>query len=218
MGHDFAKQSYPKKKKANKRRRDIDRSKLTPQYHIGQNKLESKRHSLSSVWFVVAFGAVLLAITFIKSSLHFSTSSTHSSQDADQTHFSQKANAAIKNTATKSPQHADKSFRFYNMLRDLKLKTQNTEQLESLQDYANRFDYILQVASTRERSVADRITEQLALLGLEGHVDQVTVNDQDWWRVRLGPYHDIKQLDSVKAVLESKKINYLEFQHSNQKQ
>ena len=54
--------------------------------------------------------------------------------------------------------------------------------------------YVLQAGSFRNRSDADRLKAQLALLGLEASIQSVNVNREDWHRVRVGPYKNTGDL------------------------
>ncbi len=70
--------------------------------------------------------------------------------------------------------------------------------------------YVLQVGSFRRYDQADRLKAQLALLGLEANIQDVTVNgDETWHRVRLGPFHRLRKLNEAREVLKRHHVEAL---------
>lgn len=70
--------------------------------------------------------------------------------------------------------------------------------------------YLLQSGSFRRFEDADKRKAMLALLGVQSSIQKVTINENEvWHRVRLGPYHDIKELNDVRAILRKNNIETL---------
>lgn len=69
--------------------------------------------------------------------------------------------------------------------------------------------YILQAGSFQEFSDADRRKAELALLGLESNIQKVNIKKTDWFRVRVGPYTDLGQLNETRLRLRSGEIDVL---------
>ncbi len=70
--------------------------------------------------------------------------------------------------------------------------------------------YVLQVGSFRRYDRADRLKAQLALLGLEANIQDVTVNgNETWHRVRLGPFHSLHKLNETREVLKQHRVEAL---------
>lgn len=70
--------------------------------------------------------------------------------------------------------------------------------------------YVLQVGSFRRYGQADRLKAQLALLGLEANIQDVTVNgNETWHRVRLGPFHSLRKLNGAREVLKRHHVEAL---------
>lgn len=67
--------------------------------------------------------------------------------------------------------------------------------------------FILQAGSFRQYEQADRLKASLALLGIEANIQKVTVDNDTWHRVRIGPFTDRKQLNVVRQRLEDNNIN-----------
>ncbi len=102
-----------------------------------------------------------------------------------------------KQTAdTKEPK-----FSFYTILTELEVLIPDSElQLEDKQDDTGHPDiktgkqYILQAGSFNSRNDAEKLKASLALLGLEANIQAVRIQNEQWHRVRVGPYnsrHDV---------------------------
>ena len=64
--------------------------------------------------------------------------------------------------------------------------------------------YILQVASFRSVKDADGLKAQLTLLGFQPVVQTVAINsDENWHRVRIGPYADRDSLEAARIRLRA---------------
>lgn len=70
-------------------------------------------------------------------------------------------------------------------------------------------EYILQAGSFKNFLDADRRKASLALLGLESHIQRVTIDSDTWHRVRLGPYSDLNELNNARQLLHTAKIEVL---------
>ncbi len=69
--------------------------------------------------------------------------------------------------------------------------------------------YVLQAGSFRNFADADRMKAQLALQGLQSQIQNVTIDDRRWHRVRLGPYNDLKELQRIRRRLREADIDVL---------
>lgn len=70
--------------------------------------------------------------------------------------------------------------------------------------------YVLQAGSFRSAQDADRQRAQLALLGVESHIQTVTIDDTDTWhRVRVGPMSDLAELNNIRRRLSSNSVEAL---------
>lgn len=67
-------------------------------------------------------------------------------------------------------------------------------------------DYALQVGAFRTEPEADRLRAQLALVGIEARIQKATIDDDTWFRVRVGPFKDLAELERVRARLDENKI------------
>ena len=69
--------------------------------------------------------------------------------------------------------------------------------------------YVLQAGSFRNAADADRVQATLAMQGIESRIQQVTIDEDTWHRVRIGPFDDLAQLDQMRKKLREKHIEVL---------
>lgn len=69
--------------------------------------------------------------------------------------------------------------------------------------------YFLQAGSFKNMADADTLKARLALLGMEAKIEPVNVEDDTWYRVRLGPFKDMEHLNKMLGELRQNNINAL---------
>ncbi len=69
--------------------------------------------------------------------------------------------------------------------------------------------YRLQAGSFRSIDEADRLRARLILLGVEADIQTVKVNNQTWHRVRVGPFNNLDELNTVRKRLGNHSIQTL---------
>lgn len=68
--------------------------------------------------------------------------------------------------------------------------------------------YLLQVGSFSTHQQADQYKAKLALLGLQADIQKVTLNNNETrHRVRVGPFNDLKALNTARARLKDNQID-----------
>ena len=69
--------------------------------------------------------------------------------------------------------------------------------------------YVLQAGSFRTSGDAERMRANLALLGIESRLQKVTIDANDFHRVRIGPMSDLDELNGVRRRLWDAEIEVL---------
>ncbi len=70
--------------------------------------------------------------------------------------------------------------------------------------------YVLQAGSFRRRADAERRKASLALLGVRSTIQAVTLeNGETWYRVRIGPYTSLEDLNRTRALLQENDVDTL---------
>jgi cell division protein FtsN len=67
--------------------------------------------------------------------------------------------------------------------------------------------YVLQAGSYRNLTDADRVRAQLALQGIESKIQKVTVDNDTWHRVRIGPVTDLGELNKLRKRLAEAEVD-----------
>jgi cell division protein FtsN len=69
--------------------------------------------------------------------------------------------------------------------------------------------YILQAGSFRKLADADRVRALIALQGVESKIQKVTVDNDTWHRVRVGPITNLQKLEDTRSKLRQAQIEAL---------
>ena len=70
--------------------------------------------------------------------------------------------------------------------------------------------FILQVGSYRSFKDADRVKASLALLGMDTRIEKAVLKTgETWYRVRVGPLSDVRQMEALRARMKANGINAL---------
>jgi cell division protein FtsN len=69
--------------------------------------------------------------------------------------------------------------------------------------------YVLQAGSYKNFSDADRVRAKLALLGIESNVQKVTVDNDTWHRIRIGPISKLDDLNRMRQTLHKADVDVL---------
>jgi len=110
-------------------------------------------------------------------------------------------------TDTKKP-HYD----FFRVLPEMEVVVPEQElsrQAEPAAAGSSQDSYILQVGSFKTAADAEQMKAQLALLGSVATVHTVTVDNQTWHRVRIGPFKGARKADEMRRMLSDNQFNPL---------
>ncbi len=111
--------------------------------------------------------------------------------------------------ATKKPE--DKRFTFYDILPNFEVVTPDEAPDTSPDVVPQAIDepgvYVLQAGSFSSNEDADRRRAELALHGIESHIQRVKVNDRNYHRVYIGPTDDLDELNMLRSRLRAAKID-----------
>jgi cell division protein FtsN len=69
--------------------------------------------------------------------------------------------------------------------------------------------YVLQAGSYKNFADADRVRAKLALQGIESKVQTVSVDNDTWMRVRIGPISDLDKLNKLRTLLRKADVDVL---------
>jgi cell division protein FtsN len=69
--------------------------------------------------------------------------------------------------------------------------------------------YVLQVGSYKNFADADRVRAKLALIGVESKVQKVSIDNDTWHRIRIGPISNLDELNRLSAILHKADVDAL---------
>ncbi len=113
----------------------------------------------------------------------------------------------------------DDGFDFYKMLPRFEVVIPEREGSAAVDSRAVAVDepgtYVLQAGSFQTYSDADRRKAELALYGIQSRIQRVTIDEDEWHRVRIGPVEDLAELNNLRATLRNAEIEVLLIRVSN---
>ncbi len=107
----------------------------------------------------------------------------------------------------------DKRFTFYDILPNVEVLTSDSPPETSASSEPQAIEepgvYVLQAGSFSTHQDADRRRAELALQGIESHIQRVTLNGRDYHRVYIGPTDDLDKLNMLRSRLRAARIDVL---------
>lgn len=70
-------------------------------------------------------------------------------------------------------------------------------------------DYLLQAGSFKTQTQAESLKAKLALAGIESNIQTVSIGDDTWFRVRIGPFHNLVEISETRSRLREQNINVI---------
>ncbi|HTQ36901.1 MAG TPA: SPOR domain-containing protein [Steroidobacteraceae bacterium] len=67
--------------------------------------------------------------------------------------------------------------------------------------------YVLQVGSSHSQADAERLRDKLVKLGVDASVQHVTIDNDEWYRVRIGPISELAKLNATRKQLRTADID-----------
>jgi cell division protein FtsN len=113
-----------------------------------------------------------------------------------------------------------KRFTFYDILPNFEVITREEEPVAEANATAPQAIlepgvYVLQAGSFSTHNDADRRRAELALHGIESHIQRVKVNDRNYHRVYIGPTDDLDELNMLRSRLRAAQIDVLRIRLSD---
>jgi len=122
--------------------------------------------------------------------------------------------------------HQPPRFNFYTILPELEVLIPDSElQLDQTQSPPQAAPgkqlqlgkrYVLQAGSFKNRADADRLRARLTLLALDASIHPVSIDQQQWFRVRVGPFHNTRALQESLNRLQQNGIQAMAMELKNQ--
>jgi len=118
---------------------------------------------------------------------------------------------AAETAPTQEAPAEEKRFTFYDILPNFEVVTPEDEPTTAADTTPKAIVepgvYVLQAGSFSTHNDADRRRAELALHGIESHIQRVKVNDRNYHRVYIGPTNDLDELNMLRSRLRAAKID-----------
>ena len=92
---------------------------------------------------------------------------------------------------------------FYSVLPEMEVVIPKEELEQQAARNSKEYSYLLQIASFKDRSDAEGLKAQIAFAGQIAHIQSISVDGQDFYRVRVGPFDSSREADKQKRQLEA---------------
>jgi cell division protein FtsN len=106
-----------------------------------------------------------------------------------------------------------KSYDFYDMLPKFEMvipeKDKDVRPDTKSVPETRRGTYVLQAGSYKNFADADRVRAKLALQGVESKVQKVSVDNDTWHRIRIGPISKLDELNRLRQILRKADVDVL---------
>ncbi len=130
-----------------------------------------------------------------------------------------------KKTETRKETSKEPKFDFYTILPELEVfipeseirpeeKNTTTGKSKSTTVKTGK-KYLLQAGSFRSHEDADQLKANLALLGVQSSIQSVSIKNESWHRVRIGPFNNTNQLHETLNTLKNNKIHAMTMELKN---
>lgn len=120
------------------------------------------------------------------------------------------ASAQVSETAppAPAPAGAPPEYDFYKMLPEQEVEVPKDARapVNPVAPAGVRGDVTLQVGSFKGMDQAEKMQARLALHGIESRIQRFTLQDETWYRVRIGPIGTVEELDAVRAKLAEAEV------------
>jgi len=116
-------------------------------------------------------------------------------------------------TGDSSAEEPAKSYDFYDRLPKFEVlvpeKDKDVHPDTKSVPETRRGTYVLQAGSYKNFADADRVRAQLALQGVESKVQKVSVDNDTWHRIRIGPISKLDELNRLRQILHQADVDVL---------
>jgi cell division protein FtsN len=158
----------------------------------------------------LALGLGVAAIVYIKDHRPDAPIARSSKVDKRKFHGNELPEAEAGDSAAEEPA---KSYDFYDMLPKFEVVVPEKDKevrpdTKSVPE-TRRGTYVLQAGSYKNFADADRVRAKLALQGVESKVQKVSVDNDTWHRIRIGPISKLDDLNHLRQVLRKADVDVL---------
>ena len=101
---------------------------------------------------------------------------------------------------------AGPAYDFYDMLPKQEVEVPESAAAKSAGAALPRGDVTLQAGSFKNVAEADKLQAQLAQYGIDAKIQRFSLEDETWYRVRIGPIATVEELESIRSKLAEAEV------------
>ena len=116
------------------------------------------------------------------------------------------ASAVAPPEETPTPADAGPSYDFYDMLPKQEVEVPERAATKTAGSALPKGDVTLQAGSFKNVAEAEKLQAQLAQYGIDAKIQRFSLEDETWYRVRIGPIATVEELESVRSRLAEAEI------------
>ena len=121
--------------------------------------------------------------------------------------------ASAARAAGQAAAGADERFDFYDRLKNQEVVIPEREKDARPEAPTSLIDrpgvYVLQPGAYRDAAEAEKLRARLARIGVQAVIQRVAIDSDEFHRVRIGPYEDLRELNAARAKLRAADIDTL---------
>ena len=158
----------------------------------------------------LCLGLAVAAVVYIKDHRPDTVIARTAKADKKKSHGNELPESETRESGAEEPA---KSYDFYDMLPKFEVVVPEKEKdvrpdTKSVPE-TRRGTYVLQAGSYKNFADADRVRAKLALQGIESKVQKVSVDNDTWHRVRIGPIPTLDELNRLRQILRKADVDVL---------
>jgi cell division protein FtsN len=96
---------------------------------------------------------------------------------------------------------------FYDMLPKQEVEVPGSGEKGVASSALPKGDVTLQAGSFKQPDEAEKLQARLAQYGIDSKIQRFSLDDETWYRVRIGPIATVEQLDTIRAKLAEAEID-----------
>jgi cell division protein FtsN len=116
------------------------------------------------------------------------------------------ASAIAPPEETPTPEDAGPTYDFYDMLPKQEVEVPERAAAKTPGSALPKGDVTLQAGSFKNVAEAEKLQARLAQYGIDAKIQRFSLEDETWYRVRIGPVVTVEELESVRARLAEAEI------------
>ena len=179
-------------------------------YKNAHRKKKTKNPIPGWVWLLTGLTVGLLVAFLIYLDTNPEISSTISKQTKSSSSKESKKKSSGK-TISKTLEKL--KYEFYTLLPESEVVipdreiSERMEEMKRTTSHKSPEDYLLQAGSFRTQTQADSFKAKLAFLGIKSDIQTVSIGDDTWYRVRIGPFKNLVEINEIRSRLRENSIN-----------